>query len=169
MTLQEIQTLVAAGYTKADIDGMIQPQQVAALAPQVAAPAPQVAAPAPQVAATAPQSQANDFIAALQALGAAMQQPQQQPQPTSVLPASLQPQAAQPQQVALAQPQAAQPQLNNTPSNAGITPEEAQKLFQAWSLGQATQDIELPPTAQEVLDKRFASLYGVDTSNKPVK
>ena len=141
MTLQEIQTLVAAGYTKADID-LLQQAPVA-------------------------QPQANDFVAALAALGAAINQPTQQPQPTNVLPASLQqPQAQQPQpyQAPAAQPQTQVAPIAATPSNAGVTPEEATKLFQAWSMGQATQNIELPPTADDVLAKRFASLYGVDTT-----
>jgi len=34
-------------------------------------------------------------------------------------------------------------------------------------MGQATQSIELPPNANDVIAKRFASLYGVDTSAQP--
>lgn len=161
MTLQEIQTLVAAGYTKADIDllqqaPVVQPQQSLVVQPEVPA--------QPQTQQAQPQS--NDFLAALAALGAAINQPTQQPQPTNALPASLQPQAQQPQpyQAPAAQPQTQVAPIATTPSNAGITPEEATKLFQAWSMGQATQNIELPPTADEVLAKRFASLYGVDTT-----
>ena len=53
-----------------------------------------------------------------------------------------------------------------TPANSGITPEEATKLFQAWSMGQATQNIELPPSANDVLARRFNSLYGVDITQQ---
>ena len=168
MTLQEIQTLVAAGYTKADIDAL-QPQPVLAQQAPAAQPAPIVQQPQIAPAIEPQQALSNDFVAALQTLGAAINQPAQ-PAPTNVLPASLQqPQQAQPQAAPIQQPQApiASPQV--TPSNAGITPEEATKLFQAWSMGQATQNIELPPSADDILAQRFASLYGVDTSKKTNK
>ena len=60
-------------------------------------------------------------------------------------------------------------QPNLTPANAGITPEEATKLFQAWSMGAATQSVELPPSATDVLNQRFNSLYGVDTTKQNTK
>ena len=144
MTLQEIQTLVAAGYTKSDIEAftaqeaqpVVQPQPQQALQPQ-------------------PQAQPVDFATTLQALGALINKQGQQPGPTNAqLPASMQP---------VAQPQA-QP-VATTPSNAGLTSEEAAKLFQAWSMGAATQNVELPPNADDILKARFESLYGVDTSN----
>ena len=145
MTLQEIQALVAAGYTKADIEAITaQPVQ-----PEV-----QVV-PQP----VQPEAQPVDFTTALQALGTLLNKQSQQPAPTSAqMPASFQPQPV-PQ---LTQPQA-QP-MAQTPSNAGLTSEEATKLFQAWSMGAATQNVELPPTADDILTARFKSLYGVDTT-----
>lgn len=150
MTLQEIQTLVAAGYTKSDIE---------ALTAQVAQP---VVQPQPQPAVqpqAQPEAQQVDFATTLQALGALINKQGQQPAPTNAqLPASMQP---------VAQPQAIQPQIQpvaTTPSNAGLTSEEATKLFQAWSMGAATQNVELPPIADDILKARFESLYGVDTS-----
>lgn len=146
MTLQEIQSLVNAGYTKADIDALSEASGATTINQDITAP--QVV----QTQAQAPTS-GNDLIAALTALGAQLNaqttQPQVQPQPV---------QPAQPQQV-----------VAQTPSNSGITPEEATKLFQAWSAGAATQNIELPPTAEEVLTRRFASLYGADTTQKQTK
>lgn len=146
MTLQEIQALVAAGYTKTDIQALTaQPEITSPVTVQPAAPA-------------QPETQQIDFVAGLQALGALINQQGQQPAPINAqLPASLQP-AAQPQ-IEQAAPAA-------TPSNAGLTPEDATKLFQAWSMGQATQNIELPPTADEILEARFKSLYGVDVTKK---
>ena len=139
MTLQEIQALVAAGYTKTDIEAL-------------------TVTPAQQVTPAQPETQQIDFVAGLQALGALINQQGQQPAPTNAqLPASLQP-ATQPQ-IEQAAPAA-------TPSNAGLTPEDATKLFQVWSMGQATQNIELPPTADEILEARFKSLYGVDVTKK---
>lgn len=155
MTLQEIQALVAAGYTKTDIQALkAAPVQPATpVQPEAASPA--IVQPATPVQ---PETQQIDFIAGLQALGALINQQGQQPTPTNVqLPASLQP-ATQPQ-IEQAAPAA-------TPSNAGLTPEDATKLFQAWSMGQATQNIELPPTADEILEARFKSLYGVDVTKK---
>ena len=151
MTLQEIQALVAAGYTKTDI------QALTATPVQQVTPVP-LATPVQPAASVQPETQQIDFLAGLQALGALINQQGQQPAPTNAqLPASLQP-AAQPQ-IEQAAPAA-------TPSNAGLTPEDATKLFQAWSMGQATQNIELPPTADEILEARFKSLYGVDVTKK---
>lgn len=151
MTLQEIQTLVAAGYTKSDIEAL-----TAQVAQPVVQPQPQpVVQPQAQ-----PEAQKVDFATTLQALGALINKQGQQPAPTNAqLPASMQP---------VAQPQTIQPQAQpvaTTPSNAGLTSEEATKLFQAWSMGAATQNVELPPTADDILKARFESLYGVDTSN----
>ena len=153
MTLQEIQTLVAAGYTKSDIEAL-----TAQVAQPVVQPQPQPAVqPQPQAQ---PEAQQVDFATTLQALGALINKQGQQPAPTNAqLPASMQP---------VAQPQAIQPQVQpvaTTPSNAGLTSEEATKLFQAWSMGAAMQNVELPPTADDILKARFESLYGVDTSN----
>ena len=143
MTLQEIQALVAAGYTKADIEAIT--------AQPVAQP-------------VQPEAQPVDFTTALQALGTLLNTQSQQPAPTSAqMPASFQPQPV-PQ---VTQPQTVQPQaapIAQTPSNAGLTSEEATKLFQAWSMGAATQNVELPPTADDILTARFKSLYGVDTT-----
>lgn len=150
MTLQEIQALVAAGYTKADIE---------AITAQPVQPEAQVV-PQP----VQPEAQPVDFTTALQALGTLLNKQSQQPAPTSAqMPASFQPQPV-PQ---VAQPQTVQPQaqpMAQTPSNAGLTSEEATKLFQAWSMGAATQSVELPPTADDILTARFKSLYGVDTT-----
>ena len=155
MTLQEIQTLVAAGYTKSDIE---------ALAAQAAQPVVQ-SQPQPVVqpqtqAAEQSDAQLNAFLSALENLGKQINQQGQQPAPTNAqIPASMQP---------VAQPQTIQPQtqpVTTTPSNAGLTSEEATKLFQAWSMGAASQSVELPPTADDILKARFESLYGVDTSN----
>ena len=152
MTLQEIQALVAAGYTKADIEAITaQPVQ-----PEVQV-VPQPVQPEAQP--VQPEAQPVDFTTALQALGTLLNKQSQQPAPTSAqMPASFQPQPV-PQ---LTQPQA-QP-MAQTPSNAGLTSEEATKLFQAWSMGAATQNVELPPTADDILTARFKSLYGVDTT-----
>lgn len=145
MTLQEIQTLVAAGYTKSDIEALtaqeaqpvVQPQSQPVVQPQAQ-----------------PEAKQVDFATTLQALGALINKQGQQPVPTNAqLPASMQP---------VAQPQT-QP-IATTPSNAGLTSEEATKLFQAWSMGAASQNVELPPTADDILTARFQSLYGVDTS-----
>ena len=151
MTLQEIQTLVAAGYTKSDIEAL-----TAQTAQPVVQPQPQ---PAVQPQAQ-PEAKQVDFATTLQALGAIINKQGQQPAPTNAqLPASMQP---------VAQSQTIQPQAQpvaTTPSNAGLTSEEAAKLFQAWSMGAATQNVELPPNADDILKARFESLYGVDTSN----
>ena len=151
MTQQEILSLVMAGYTKADIDAMSAAPGATPINQDIETPLPIVTAPQlVQTQAQAPTS-GNDLITALTALGAQLNasKPQAQPQPIA------QPQtpAVEPQQV-----------IAQTPSNSGLSPEEATKLFQAWSRGNATQDIELPPTADEVLTKRFASLYGADVT-----
>lgn len=146
MTLQEVQTLVAAGYTKSDIEALTAQEAQPVVQPQ----------PQPVVQPQAqPEAKQVDFATTLQALGAIINKQGQQPAPTNAqLPASMQP-VAQPQ----VQPGA------TTPSNAGLTSEEATKLFQAWSMGAASQNVELPPTADDILTARFQSLYGVDTSN----
>ena len=151
MTLQEIQTLVAAGYTKSDIEALTAQEAQPVVQPQ----------PQPAVQPQAqPEAQPVDFATTLQALGAIINKQGQQPAPTNAqIPASMQP---------VAQPQTIQPQAQpvaTTPSNAGLTSEEATKLFQAWSMGAASQNVELPPTADDILTARFQSLYGVDTSN----
>ena len=173
MNSNEINTLLAQGLSIADIGTLMAAQNAFNAAQQ---PAPQVVQQAPVMAqpvqqptpqpvqpvqvqpvqpAAAPQQ---DFTSLLASIGAAMQQP------TNIMPAYQQP-TPQPVQ----QPAAiAQNQPATTPANAGITPEEATKLFQAWSMGQATQNIELPPSADEVLEKRFKTLFGADTS-KPTK
>ena len=163
MTLQEIQSLVAAGFTKSDIMALTQPAQAGQPVAQVQQPVAQVQQPAAQAGQPAAQVQQPaqqpinavlspntpvvqnpTFAQQLEAIGAALQQPAgQQPPATNVV-----------------------NQPVTTPANAGITPEEATKLFQAWSLGQATQNVELPPTADEVLARRFNSLYGVDITAK---
>lgn len=172
MNSNEINTLLAQGLSIADI-GSLMAAQNAFNAAQQSAPvqqAPVMAQPVQQAQimaepvlaqpvqvqpAAAPQQ---DFTSLLASIGAAMQQP------SNIMPAYQQP-APQPVQ----QPTAiAQNQPVQTPANAGITPEEATKLFQAWSMGQATQNIELPPSADEVLEKRFKTLFGADTS-KPTK
>lgn len=150
MTQQEILSLVMAGYTKADIDAMSAAPGATPINQDIETPLPIVTAP--QVVQTQTQAQQVDFITQLAQIGAQvmlLQKPQAQPQPIA------QPQTpdVEPQQV-----------IAQTPSNSGLTPEEATKLFQAWSRGNATQDIELPPTADEVLTKRFASLYGADVT-----
>lgn len=150
MTLQEIQALVAAGYTKADIE---------AISAQAVQPAQPVQPVQPAAQPVQPEAQSVDFTTALQALGTLLNTQSQQPAPTSAqMPASFQPQPV---------PQVAQPQaqpMAQTPSNAGLTSEEASKLFQAWSMGAATQNIELPPNVDDILAARFNSLYGVDTT-----
>lgn len=156
MTQQEILSLVQAGYTKADIDALVSTAQVEPTPVQLVAQPTQVQ---PQL--TQAQPQPNDFLSQLAQLGAMLNnstaQAIAQTQPVQAPVASMpQVQPAQPQEAPIAQ----------TPSNSGLTPDEATKLFQAWSRGSASQEIELPPTAEEVLTKRFASLYGADTSKK---
>ena len=153
MTQQEILSLVMAGYTKADIDAMSAAPGATPINQDIETPLPIVTAP--QVVQTQDQAQPQqvDFITQLAQIGAQamlLQKPQAQPQQPIAQP---QTSAVEPQQV-----------IAQTPSNSGLTPEEATKLFQAWSRGNATQDIELPPTADEVLAKRFASLYGADVT-----
>ena len=169
MTLQEIQSLVAAGFTKSDIMALSQP------ATEIKTPVAQAGQPVAQV--QQPVAQAGQPVA--QAQQPIAQQPAQQPI-NAVLspntPVVQNPTFAQQLEAigaALQQPAGQQPPATNvvnqpatTPANAGITPEEATKLFQAWSLGQATQNVELPPTADEVLARRFNSLYGVDITAK---
>ena len=159
MNQNEIMNYLSAGLSTADVVSLMLAEKAMAPAPAPVAPAPvaQPVAPAPvaqpvasapvapapvaQPVAPAPVAPAQDFSQLLANLGASLQAP------------------AQPQIV-----QNPTPAPAPTPSNTGITPEEATKLFQAWSMGQATQSIELPPSADEVLAKRFASLYGADTS-----
>ena len=149
MTLQEIQTLVAAGYTKADIDAMQQPAEAQ---PVVQAQPIQVQQPVQaQPAQDQSTVQLNNFLSALENLGKQINQQGQQPAATN---------AQQPVSV----PSVQQVQPAATPSNTGLTSEEATKLFQAWSRGAATQNVELPPVADDILASRFKSLYGVDTS-----
>lgn len=102
----------------------------------------QTPAPVQQVLQQPAAQQPNDFSATLAAIGAAMQQPANNQAPVTNN----------------------QPAI--TPANAGITPEAATQLFQAWSRGAATQNVELPPNADDVLAARFKSLYGVDTTNQ---
>ena len=171
MNSNEINTLLAQGLSIADIGTLMAAQNAFNAAQQ---PAPQVVQQVPVMAQPVQQAQImaepvqpvlaqpvqpaavpqQDFTSLLASIGAAMQQP------TNIMPAYQQP-TPQPVQ----QPAAiAQNQPATTPANAGITPEEATKLFQAWSMGQATQNIELPPSADEVLEKRFKTLFGADTS-----
>lgn len=153
MTQQEILSLVMAGYTKADIDAMsAAPGDNLNIVSPEPLPNNYTPEPLPDFKQNQAQPQQVDFITQLAQIGAQamlLQKPQAQPQTIA------QPQtpAVEPQQV-----------IAQTPSNSGLTPEEATKLFQAWSRGNATQDIELPPTADEVLTKRFASLYGADVT-----
>ena len=82
----------------------------------------------------------SEFLQSIYNLGAAINA-QPQPQPQTVQPAPA--------------PQASQ----GTP----LTTEEATKLFQNYMVHGQTRGIELPPNADDVLAKRFMSLYGVDT------
>lgn len=152
MTQQEILSLVMAGYTKADIDAMSAAPGATSINQDIETPLPIVTAPQVAQAQTQAPTSGNDLITALTALGAQLNasKPQAQPQQPISQP---QAPAVEPQQV-----------IAQTPSNSGLTPEQATQLFQAWSRGSATQDIELPPTADEVLTKRFASLYGADVT-----
>ena len=178
MTLQEIQSLVAAGFTKSDIMALTQPAQVGQPVAQVQQPVAQVQQPVAQV--QQPVAQVQQPVAQVQQ--PIVQQPAQQPINPVLSPntaVAQNPTLAQQLEAigaALQQPAGQQPPATNvvnqpatTPANAGITPEEATKLFQAWSLGQATQNVELPPTADEVLARRFNSLYGVDITAKENK
>ena len=140
MNQNEIMNYLSAGLTMNDVASLMLAEK--AMAPAPVAPAP--VAPAPVAPAPVAQPAAPDFSQLLANLGASLQAP------------------AQPQIV-----QNLTPAPAPTPSNTGITPEEATKLFQAWSMGLATQSIELPPNANDVLANRFASLYGVDTSAQP--
>lgn len=151
MTQQEILSLVMAGYTKADIDAMSAAPGATPINQDIETPLPIVTAPQVVQTQTQAPTSGNDLITALTALGAQLNASNPQAQPRTI--AQPQTPAVEPQQV-----------IAQTPSNSGLTPEEATKLFQAWSRGNATQDIELPPTADEVLTKRFASLYGADVT-----
>ena len=151
MTQQEILSLVMAGYTKADIDAMSAAPGDTPINQDIETPLSIVTAPQVVQTQTQVPTSGNDLIAALTALGAQLNASNPQAQPQTI--AQPQTPAVEPQQV-----------IAQTPSNSGLTPEEATKLFQAWSRGNATQDIELPPTADEVLTKRFASLYGADVT-----
>ena len=132
-----------------------QPVQAAPTMPQqIQAPIPQqIQAPIPQASQVQPQPVApqiqqtqpvggnpSEFLQSIYNLGAAINA-QPQPQPQTVQPAPA--------------PQASQ----GTP----LTTEEATKLFQNYMVHGQTQGIELPPNADDVLAKRFMSLYGVDT------
>ena len=174
MTLQEIQSLVAAGFTKSDIMALSQP------ATEIKTPVAQVQQPVAQV--QQPVAQVQQPVAQVQQPVAQVQQPIVQQPAQQPINAVLSPNTSVVQNPTFAQQLEAigaalqQPPATNvvnqpvtTPANAGITPEEATKLFQAWSLGQATQNVELPPTADEVLARRFNSLYGVDITAKENK
>lgn len=158
MTFQETITLARAGYSKAEIEALAAQAASAQVQPQ--APAPQV-----QVGAASQEALAQAQPQAVQ--------PTAQPNPQNLVEAltlaqqleqigALLQQSSQPVPPAPTQNVTNQPAL--TPANAGITPDEATKLFQAWSMGNASQTVELPPTADDVLAKRFNSLYGVDTT-----
>lgn len=154
MTFQEVIALTQAGWSKDEIIALNKPEVAAAAqAQQPVAQQPVVQQPVvQQPAAQQPVTNVSPTInlaEQLEALAKALQQPvAQQPAPQQPAP----------------QPPVNEPAI--TPANAGITPEEATKLFQAWSMGAASQTVDLPPTADEVLAKRFNSLYGVDTSKK---
>ena len=130
----------------------VQPIQVQPIQVQpVQAQTPQ---PAPQIQQTQPiGGNPNEFIQSLANLGA-------------VINAAQSPQAPQVPQVQAPQLQPVQalPQVPQTQGEA-LTTEAATKLFQQYMLNGQTQGIELPPNADEVLAKRFMSLYGVDTTN----
>lgn len=176
MTLQEIQSLVAAGFTKSDIMALSQPAQAGQPVAPVQQPVATVQQPVAQVQQPVVQPIVQQPVAQAQQ---PVVQPAQQPINAVLSPNTLvaqNPTFAQQLEAigaALQQPAGQQPPATNvvnqpatTPANAGITPEEATKLFQAWSLGQATQNVELPPTADDVLARRFNSLYGVDITKE---
>lgn len=136
--IQEIVTLLNAGYTKEQIDAMYNaqsaPTQPAATTPTQ-----------PQAVVTTPAQPAPVVVPA---------------QPTQTQPAAPAPVAAQPQAVAQPAPAQPTPAQPSTPAPVSLTAEQLQQLIQGVAVQTVSGVIETPPTAEDVLNKMYAAVIG---------